>query len=544
MGAAEQAGAAGARNGAATAGPTGPPNVKGGAASGAAVSAVAEIPDLPAGLPDGPKWLDENRAAAWMAVHQQPMPDRAAHLWRYSDPAAFLLPAAAGGPESDPGQRRTGGKRGATVLPLAAAVRELPEVVREHLGRLIPAGSGKPEDLNAALWSAGTFIRIPKGVALAEPIRLLATVSGGGAFRAIRNLIVIEAGASATIVEESCGAGPVGRDSLNEVTELFAGPDSQVRYMPLPRLGREVTAHRTLRARLESQAQLLTVIAYAGCGLYKADLGVSLDGEGSESKMVGLCLGDGKNRSDHHTVQDHTARHTNSDIDFRVVLGGKARSAYTGSDPDRAGRSVLRGLPGEPEPAALRELPRGVDPRARDPDRRGALQARRDGRTDRSGAALLPGVARPSAVRGDADGCCGVPGGRAGSASGCGCRFAPRRDHGADHGALGRNDDGRIHQGGPGRRDPSGTVPDLRGQRNEDRRLQCGWDLLYDRGCLHARREPVRQRGSRRSHDRMPAPRGALRRANRGGLENARRRAGQDVRDAGRGADVFVAIED
>jgi Fe-S cluster assembly protein SufD len=320
---------AGARNGAATVGPTGPASVKGGAASGAAASAVAEVPDLPAGLPDGPKWLDENRAAAWMAFHTQPMPDRAAHLWRYSDPAAFQLPAGAGGPESIPVTIEQAGSAGAIVLPLAAAVREFPEIVREHLGRLIPAGSGKPEDLNGALWSAGTFIRVPKGVALAEPIRLLATVSGGGAFRAIRNLIVIEAGASATIVEESRGE-VLGRDSLNEVTELFAGPDSQVRYMLVTRLGGEVTAHRTLRARLESQAKMLTVIAYAGCGLYKADLGVSLDGEGSESRMVGLCLGDGKNRSDHHTIQNHTARHTTSDIDFRVVLGGRARSAYTG----------------------------------------------------------------------------------------------------------------------------------------------------------------------------------------------------------------------
>ncbi len=322
---ARQAGAAETRNDAVTVRPTASANVKG----GSAVGAIAEVPGLPVGLPDGPGWLEESRTAAWTAFHTRPMPDRAAHLWRYSDPAAFSLPAGAGGPESIRVAIEQAGSEGAIVLPLAAAAREFPDVVREHLGRLIPAGFGKPEDLNGALWSAGTFIRVPKGVALAEPIRLLATVSGGGAFRAIRNIIVIEAGASATIVEESRGAA-LGRDSLNEVTELFAAPDSQVRYMPVTRLGGEVTAHRTLRARLESQAKMLTVIAYAGCGLYKADLGVSLDGEGSESRMVGLCLGDGKNRSDHHTVQNHTARHTTSDIDFRVVLGGKARSAYTG----------------------------------------------------------------------------------------------------------------------------------------------------------------------------------------------------------------------
>ncbi len=65
-------------------------------------------------------------------------------------------------------------------------------------------------------------------------------MAGDGAFRAIRNLIVIaEEQSAATIVEESCGPADGARGSLNEVTELFAGPDSQIRYVPLQRLGRE-----------------------------------------------------------------------------------------------------------------------------------------------------------------------------------------------------------------------------------------------------------------------------------------------------------------
>lgn len=302
-----------------------------GTGAGASPGVVAEIPKLPAGLPAGPKWIDDLRAAAWASYNERPMPDRAAHLWRYTDPAAFLFPAeAAGDPERIRVAVEPAKAAGVTVLPLAVAAREMPDAVRAHFGRLIPTGFGKPEDLNAALWSAGTFVRVPRGVKLPDPILLSTSVFGDGAFRAVRNLIVVEEGASVTVVEESRGGGQDGRGSLNEVTELYAGRDSEIRYLPLQHLGREITAHRTVRARLDSQARLLTVIGSFGGGLVKADLGVSLDGEGAESKMVGLCLGDGKNRADHHTVQDHVAAHTMSDIDFRVVLSGKARSAYTG----------------------------------------------------------------------------------------------------------------------------------------------------------------------------------------------------------------------
>ena len=74
----------------------------------------------------------------------------------------------------------------------------------------------------------------------------------------------------------------------------------------------------------------MSVMVSFGAGLYKADVGAVLEGAGSESRMVGLCFGDGRQRADHHTVQDHRGAHTASDIDFRVVLAGKARSAYTG----------------------------------------------------------------------------------------------------------------------------------------------------------------------------------------------------------------------
>jgi Fe-S cluster assembly protein SufD len=167
-------------------------------------------------------------------------------------------------------------------------------------------------------------------VNIEEPIRLLTVVRGDGSFGLVRNLVIVEDGASATIVEEALGAQQGGRDRLSEVTEIFAAADSEVRYLPLQHLGREVVSHRTVRARLDRQARLLTVIGSFGGGSYKADLGVSLVGPGAESRMVGVCFGDGRGRADHHTVQDHVAGHTTSDIDFRVVLAGKARSAYTG----------------------------------------------------------------------------------------------------------------------------------------------------------------------------------------------------------------------
>jgi Fe-S cluster assembly protein SufD len=274
--------------------------------------------------------LAASREAAWAIERALPAADRANHLWRYTDPAEFLLPDGTGSPPAGSVVVDFDPASGVTVLPLSEAAATMPDLVAAHLGRLVPAENGKPEALNAALWSAGFLIRIPKGAVLAKPIRVVTTMTGEGAFRAIRNLVIAEEQSAATIVEESCGPADGARGSLNEVTELFAGPGSHIRYVPLQRLGRGVTSHRVFRARCDRDARLMSAMVSFGAGLYKADVGAILEGQGAESKMIGLCFCDGRQRADHHTVQDHRGAHTQSDIDFRVVLAGKARSAYTG----------------------------------------------------------------------------------------------------------------------------------------------------------------------------------------------------------------------
>lgn len=287
-------------------------------------------------------WLAEARAGAMSTFRSLPMPDRASHLWRYSDPADFLpLDAgAAGGDGAAAGGSdllsqaktsididATARSLGVIAVPLAIAATETADLVRAHLGRIVVAETGKMEALNAATWSSGYLVRVPRHVQCTTPIRISTDLDG--AFGAVRNLILIEEGASATIVEDASGDGVKGTRRI-EATEVFAAAGSHVRLVSVQRLGRNGTLHRTERVRLDRGARASIVMVSFGAGNYKADVGVVLDGEGSESRMIGLCFGDGKQRADHHTLQDHRGPHTSSDIDFRVVLGGRARSAYTG----------------------------------------------------------------------------------------------------------------------------------------------------------------------------------------------------------------------
>lgn len=292
---------------------------------------VKPLPEL---YGSGIGWLDSIREAAWKAYQEMPLPDRTAHLWRYTDPKEFVLaepvvpkPDQRGlSVTIDPSSREAG----AVAIPLVEAACGSADLVQGRLGSLVPADFGKAEALNAALWESGVFVRVPRGVVLDRPIRITATLEDHHPVGLVRTLIVLEPGASATVIEESRGSANGDPHRFNSVTEIFVGQEAQLRYATLQHLGSAVTAHRTVRARLDREARIQTVIASLGAGLDKADIGTRLEGPGADSRMLGLCFADGRRRADHHTVHDHRCERSTSDISFRVVLSGRARSAYTG----------------------------------------------------------------------------------------------------------------------------------------------------------------------------------------------------------------------
>jgi Fe-S cluster assembly protein SufB len=51
------------------------------------------------------------------------------------------------------------------------AVREYPELVKEYFGTVIPPGDNKFAALNSAVWSGGSFIYVPKGVHIDDPLQ-------------------------------------------------------------------------------------------------------------------------------------------------------------------------------------------------------------------------------------------------------------------------------------------------------------------------------------------------------------------------------------
>jgi Fe-S cluster assembly protein SufD len=320
-------------------------------------AALALGPERPALSPELPRLLADRwgepialvdwRRRAYEVYQTVAAPDRVQHLWHFTDPAA-LLPAAetlapavlagspgavatagptAGGepivllaPGAEPHLSDAARAAGFELLPLAS------EVALSRLGEAVPADHGLFEALSATAWTAGLCVRLPAGREAGRPLRIV--VPAGSGARLPRLLVIAERDAAGTIVEEHAGGAAGGR--VVGVTELLLAPGARLRHVLVQRWEQGIAGHLTVRGRLERDASLLTAIAAFGGSVAKSDLGSILVGEGARAELAGVVLGEGTQQFDHHTRYEHRAGSTWSNLDFKVALNGRARSAYTG----------------------------------------------------------------------------------------------------------------------------------------------------------------------------------------------------------------------
>jgi len=324
-----------------------------------------------------PDWLEQRRLAAWESYEGAPLPDRVTHLWRYSEPEKFLidkvdplLPDGTEGRAVDPSAAIALSDKfardvdvdetpaglmvqhdarpptwaleqewidaGVILCDLGSAVRDHADLVQQYLGKQLAADSTKFAALNAALFSGGVFLYVPKGVQVSTPVHAL--FHSGRDLSAVfpRTLVVLEEGATAILIDEygsapdaaSNGASP--RVIAHGVTEGYVGKNAQLQYVNVQNWGPRTRSHYSQNIHVGRDGQVVTVSVALG-GLYnKADIRTELRGANAYSEMIGVLFGDGKQHFDNHTEQVHVHGNTYSDLDFKVVLEDEARSAYTG----------------------------------------------------------------------------------------------------------------------------------------------------------------------------------------------------------------------
>jgi Fe-S cluster assembly protein SufD len=272
-----------------------------------------------------PAWLEERRRQGASLAESLPLPDHKAKGWEFTDLSKLDIDSY----EASDAEAEVSGAEGATVISLAEAVSSHAELLQERLGALVPV-----EDpfvaRNEAGWRDGVLVHVPRGVKVAEPIRIEVPVDRDGIAIGWRTLIVLEEGAEAEVWEHWSSPDDDVDGLLNSVVELSVGQAATLRYVNTQDISEKSWIFATQRAQVERDARLDWTALGFGSGGGKVRMDTKLAGPGSEARVTGGYAGGPGQHLDFDTTQEHAAPNTNSDLAFRGVLAAGSTAVWRG----------------------------------------------------------------------------------------------------------------------------------------------------------------------------------------------------------------------
>ena len=220
---------------------------------------------------------------------------------------------------------------GATLSSLAQALEQTPEALQPYLSdnqRQTVFGA-----LNTAFMADGAYLHLARNTVLEQPVHLLFITTEAGAATPfsthLRNLIVAEEGAQATVIEHYAGPDGVAYFT-NALTQIFCADNAAIEHCKLQQEAAQAFHIAGIHALQQRNSRLASHSITLGAALARNDITTAFAAPGCEATLNGLYLVGGRQHVDNHTVIDHLAPNGTSHEYYRGVLDGRARAVFNG----------------------------------------------------------------------------------------------------------------------------------------------------------------------------------------------------------------------
>lgn len=205
-------------------------------------------------------------------------------------------------------------KLGIIFLPFSEAVVKHPDLIKKYLGSVVSPTDNFFAALNAAVFSDGTFVYIPKNtkcpIDLASYFRI--ETAKIGQFE--RTLIIADDGAQVSYLE-GCSAPRRPNHQLHSgVVEVVALDNSTVRYATVQNWSRNIYNFVTKRGIAHKNARLYWTQVEVGSGITWKYPSTVLMGDGAVSDFYSLTITRGNQQADTGTKMIHIGNNTASNI--------------------------------------------------------------------------------------------------------------------------------------------------------------------------------------------------------------------------------------
>src|SRR3990167_5430198 len=157
-------------------------------------------------------------------------------------------------------------KLGVIFLDMDVALQQHGDLVKEYFMKCVPPTDHKFAALHGAVWSGGTFLYVPKGVKIRDPLQAYFRMNAKNMGQFEHTLIVVEEGAEGHYIE-GCSAPKYGSTSLHAgCVEIFVKPGAKFRYSSVENWSQDTYNLNTKRAVVDEDATMEWVGGNLGSG--------------------------------------------------------------------------------------------------------------------------------------------------------------------------------------------------------------------------------------------------------------------------------------
>jgi Fe-S cluster assembly protein SufB len=229
-------------------------------------------------------------------------------------------------------------KDGVIFCSISEAVHDYPELVQKYLGSVVPVGDNFFSALNAAVFSDGSFVYIPKNTKCPMELSTYFRINTEGAGQFERTLIIAEEGSSVSYLE-GCTAPMFDTNQLHAaVVELVALDDADIKYSTVQNwyAGDEngkggIYNFVTKRGLCAGKnAKISWTQVETGSAITWKYPSCVLVGDNSVGEFYSVALTNHMQQADTGTKMVHVGKNTRSTIISKGISAGRSHNSYRG----------------------------------------------------------------------------------------------------------------------------------------------------------------------------------------------------------------------
>ncbi len=227
---------------------------------------------------------------------------------------------------------------GVIFCSISEAVREYPDLVKQYLGSVVPAGDNYYAALNSAVFTDGSFVFVPKGVKCPMELSTYFRINNAESGQFERTLIIAEDRASVSYLE-GCTAPQFSKNQLHAaVVELVAMDHAEIKYSTVQNwyAGDEkgvggiynFVTKRGLCKGVGSKISWTQV--ETGSSITWKYPSVILKGDNSIGEFYSVAVTNNRMQADTGTKMIHIGKNTRSTIISKGISAGESHNSYRG----------------------------------------------------------------------------------------------------------------------------------------------------------------------------------------------------------------------